>query len=99
MRHYIIFATLVTCIVTAVTDSRAGDEMPKDVSMVQLLATPEKFNGKLGRVFGFLRLAFEGGALCLYRGDDTQSLTRNAVWLVRFASSRSRTPAVLFFQR
>ena len=83
MRHHIIFATLVACIVVAVANSRARDEMPKDVSMVQLLASPEKFDGKLVRVFGFLRLEFEGDALYLHREDDTQGLTRNALWVDR----------------
>jgi hypothetical protein len=57
--------------------------MPKDVSMVQLLAAPEKFHGKLVGVFGFLRLEFEGDALYLHREDDTQGVTRNVVWVDR----------------
>ena len=50
--------------------------------MVQLLATPEKFDGKLVRVFGFLRLEFEGDALYFHREDDVQGLTRNGIWVV-----------------
>jgi hypothetical protein len=83
MRRHIIFTASVACIVAAFATARAGVEMPKDVSMVQLLATPEKFDGKLVRVFGFLRLEFEGDALYLHREDDTQGLTRNAVWVDR----------------
>jgi hypothetical protein len=83
MRRHIIFTASVACIVAAFATARAGVEMPKDVSMVQLLATPEKFDGKLVRVFGFLRLEFEGDALYLHREDDTQGLTRNALWVDR----------------
>jgi len=81
MRHHIIFATLVACIVAAVTNARAGDEMPQDVSIVQLLATPEKFDGKLVRVIGFLCLAFEGDAVYLHREDFDHALTQNALWV------------------
>jgi hypothetical protein len=83
MRRHIVFAALVVCILAAFATPRAEAEMPKDVSIVQLLATPEKFDGKLVRVFGFLRLAFEGDALYLHREDDAQGLTRNAVWVDR----------------
>jgi hypothetical protein len=78
-----IFAVSVACVVAAFASARAEADMPKDVSIVQLLATPEKFDGKLVRVFGFLRLAFEGDALYLHREDDTQGLTRNALWVDR----------------
>jgi hypothetical protein len=82
MRRHITAAALVACISAAVATARA-DEMPKDASIVQLLATPERFDGKPVRVFGFLRLAFEGDALYLHREDDTQGLTRNALWVDR----------------
>jgi hypothetical protein len=82
MRRHITAAALVACIGAAVATARA-DEMPKDASIVQLLATPERFDGKPVRVFGFLRLAFEGDALYLHREDDTQGLTRNALWVDR----------------
>jgi hypothetical protein len=55
--------------------------MPQDVSIVQLLATPEKFDGKLIRVIGFLCLAFEGDAVYLHREDFDHGLTQNALWV------------------
>ena len=62
--------------------SRAADgEMPQDVSIIQLLATPEKFDGKLVRVIGFLCLAFEGDAVYLHREDFDHGLTQNALWV------------------
>ena len=65
-------------------------EMPKDVSIVQLLATPEKFNGKLVRVFGFLRLEFEGDALYFHKEDYEQGLTRNALFVYMPEGSEPR---------
>lgn len=58
----------------------AGD-MPQDASIVQLLATPEKYDGKLVRVIGFLCLAFEGYAVYLHREDFDRGLTLNALWV------------------
>ena len=40
-----------------------------DVSMVQLLATPEKYDGKLVRVIGVGNLEFEGNYLSLNKED------------------------------
>lgn len=58
----------------------AGAEV-YDVSMIQLVATPEKYDGRQVRVIGFLRLEFEGDALYLHREDYENGLSRNAVFL------------------
>lgn len=52
-----------------------------DVSMIQLIASSEKYEGKYVRVMGFLRLEFEGNALYLHREDYEKSLYRNGVWV------------------
>ena len=49
--------------------------------MVQLIATPEKFDGKTIQVVGFLRLEFEGNALYLHREDYDHGIYRNAIWV------------------
>src|SRR5438105_13451797 len=54
---------------------------PFDVSMIQLVAQPEKYHGKFIRVQGFLRLEFEGDALYLHREDYAKGLTKNGVWV------------------
>jgi hypothetical protein len=54
---------------------------PADVSMIQLIASPEKYDGKLIRVIGFLRLEFEGDALYYHKEDYEQSISKNAVWV------------------
>jgi hypothetical protein len=54
---------------------------PMDMSIVQLIANPSKYHGKLVRVIGFCRLEFEGNALFLHREDFEQGLTKNGVWL------------------
>lgn len=67
---------------TAPSGSLPGAEA---VSMVQLIATPEKFDGKVVFVSGFLRLEFEGNCLYLHKEDYQHAITKNAVWVVRNA--------------
>lgn len=81
-RYLIVAALLLTAFLTSSRGSRAA-EMAEDVSMVQLIATPEKFDGKFVRVFGFLWLEFEADSLYLHREDLVQGLTRNGVWVHR----------------
>ncbi len=48
------------------------------VSLIQLIATPEKFNGRLISVVGFLGMG-ERAALCLHREDAEHGLASNWV--------------------
>jgi hypothetical protein len=77
-----IVAALSVAAFSFITRGRAA-EMAEDVSMVQLITTPEKFDGKFVRVDGFLNLAFEGDSLYLHREDLVQGLVRNGIWVVR----------------
>ena len=52
---------------------------PRDVSVIQLIATPELFDGQEVRVIGFLRLEFEGEAVYLHREDFENSVAQNSV--------------------
>jgi hypothetical protein len=54
---------------------------PIDVSIIQLIATPEKYDGKLVRAIGFVRLEFEGNVIYLHQEDLKHGLTRNGLWL------------------
>ena len=51
-----------------------------DVSIVQLLATPEKYDGKLVRVIGVGNLEFEGNYLSLDKEDYAYS-AGNSIWI------------------
>jgi hypothetical protein len=51
------------------------------LELINLIATPEKYDGKLIRVVGYLNLEFEGNALYLNKEDYKESLFRNAVWV------------------
>ena len=71
--HYIVIALL------ALVGPLRADE-PLDVSMIQLIATPEKFHGKFVRIIGYLRLEFEGNGLYLHREDYLAAINKNGIW-------------------
>jgi hypothetical protein len=52
-----------------------------DVSLLQLIATPERFHRKRVRVIGFLHQEYEGNGLYLHKEDYVQGMTRNGVWI------------------
>ena len=58
-----------------------GTRFPENVSMVQLIATPEKFDGKMVAVIGFLRLEFEGNELYLHEDDYKNAISKNGIWV------------------
>lgn len=53
------------------------------ISIVQLIAEPDKYDGKAVLVSGFLRLEFEGNILYMHKEDYEYGLYKNAVWIVR----------------
>jgi hypothetical protein len=52
-----------------------------DVSMIQLIANPEQYEGLPVRLIAFLNLEFEGDALYLHREDYQKSILSNAIWI------------------
>lgn len=70
-----------------VVDSSAA---PVAVSLVSLIATPERYEGSRVQVVGYLRLDFEGTALFLSRDDFLAQNYRSAVWVSVPVSTRQR---------
>ena len=54
---------------------------PAQISLVQLISNPEKFDGREVMLEGFLRLEFEGNALYIHQEDDSHNLTKSAIWV------------------
>jgi hypothetical protein len=54
---------------------------PTDVSLINLIATPEKYQGKIVRVEGYLDIEFEGNAIYIHKEDYEHSLLKNAIWI------------------
>jgi hypothetical protein len=52
-----------------------------DVSIVQVIANPERYDGRRVQLIGFLRIEFEGTAVYLHREDYERGIDKNALWI------------------
>lgn len=52
-----------------------------DISMIRLIATPEKYDGKQIQVIGYLNLEFEGTAIYLHKEDYSKGISDNGFWV------------------
>jgi len=52
-----------------------------EVSLINLIATPEQYDGKLVRVIGVGEVKFESNGLYFSKDDYKKVITKNAVWL------------------
>jgi len=57
----------------------AAAEEPRDVSMVQLIADPARFDGQAIRVIAYLHLQFEGDAVYLHHDDFRHAIMQNSI--------------------
>lgn len=57
------------------------DTVDEDVSLIQLIANPEAYDGKTVRIIGFLHLEFEGNVIYLHNEDFRYGLTKNGLWI------------------
>jgi len=84
----LVLVALAVPVVFAVYESRfafheqgtAGGFAVESVSLVNLIATPEKYHGKWVRVEGVCAFDFEGNGLYLSKDDRKHMHTKNAVW-------------------
>ena len=60
-------------------DAYHGEDLYR-VSLISLIATPEKYHNKKVRVIGAGRLEFEGNAICLSKDDLVYGISRNCLW-------------------
>lgn len=78
MRNLIMVGILGFMLIGGVVNAQA---IVHEVSMIQLISNPDKYDGQYVRVMGFLRLEFEGNGLYLHREDYEKSLYKNGVWV------------------
>ena len=58
----------------------SANQYAEDVTMIQLIANPEKYDGKLVRVIGVGNLEFEGNCLSLSK-EDLKYGVGNSIWI------------------
>lgn len=52
-----------------------------DVSLISLIANPQKFSNQKVTVIGYLHLEFEGNGLYINKEDFKNSISKNAIWV------------------
>ena len=57
------------------------DERPEFVSMVRLIANPERYNGKLITFVGYFVVETDGTAVFMSSEDYEHQITANALWI------------------
>lgn len=78
------FATLVLFLCASGTCSASPQiQGVEQVSILQLIVTPERYDGKRVQVEGFLHLEFEGNVLYLSENDYIHHLHKNGLWVTR----------------
>ena len=78
-------------------DLRNSDDY--NVSVVRLIASPEKYDKKKIQVVGFLNLQFEGTAIYMNESDFKTGSQRNAFWVVFADSIESKIKKNNFYHR
>ena len=80
----VLIILLSSCSTPNVPDNSSGqnpaNQNALDVSIINLIATPEKYHGKIVRVIGVGNLEFEGNAIYLSR-DDYKYVSNNGLWI------------------
>lgn len=75
------FLLLPGCTLRAAASSSTSEGLAIRVSMIQLLASPEHFEGRRVQVQGFCRLESEDRALYLNHDDAEYVNIANSIWL------------------
>ena len=53
----------------------------EDVSLIQLIANPQAYDGKAIRIIGFVHLEFEAQVIYLHEEDFHHGLNRDGLWI------------------
>jgi len=61
--------------------AKEPEEGVHGVSLIQLIASPQEFHGKLVGVIGFVHLEFEGDALYVHEQDYARAISKNSIWV------------------
>ncbi|HEU0046582.1 MAG: hypothetical protein DMG64_19810 [Acidobacteria bacterium] len=78
VKHPILSTILLSLAVASEAQVSTKAE-PLYVSMLQLISTPEKFDGKLVSVIGYLRFELHGNLLFVHREDEENGILSNSI--------------------
>lgn len=75
---------------TARCETPRVEPWPRTVSLIQLIANPERYDGQRVQVVGYVKLEFEGTAIYTHHTDYEYGLTKNGLWLDFDPGARTR---------
>jgi hypothetical protein len=75
---YAVFLVIVLSWAFSTTSLAAAEPESKWVSVINLIASPERYHGKLVHVTGWATISFEDTALCL---SEKPASTKECLWL------------------
>ena len=85
-----VLALSAIIVLFAASAEPVSGSIENTVSIVQLIATPEKYQGKVVQVIGFLRLEFEGNAIYLHEDDYKHAIYKNGLMIVNNANIEAK---------
>ena len=89
-KTFIFFVFIVhTCYINAQSDTLFSHNLQqkrKQISMINLIANPEKYFKEIIMVEGFINIEFEGDAIYLHEEDFKKLITKNG-FIVYFADN------------
>lgn len=80
MKTILVVGAFLLAAVTLTHSANANGEF-EYCSLINLIATPESYDGKKVQVIGVAVVRFEGTAVFLARDDAERGVRKNAIWL------------------
>src|SRR5258708_9201518 len=74
---------IIVVVVLLFSPSIGSMDLPPRVSIIQLIANPEKYDEKTVTLIGFMTIAFESDLLYLNYEDYQHAILPNALWFER----------------
>ncbi len=75
-----VIITLVIVFAVAFFTRHSSNDRIEDVTMIQLIATPERYDGKFVKVIGVGNIEFEGNYIALNQ-EEYEHYTGNRIWI------------------
>lgn len=78
MKNFLLIILIISSTATAQAPVKQSYD---DISIINLIANPERYSGKLVSFSGIITVEVENNAIWLSKSDMDNSVTKNAVWI------------------
>ncbi|MFT3756844.1 MAG: hypothetical protein QM769_13060 [Pseudoxanthomonas sp.] len=80
LRAHIVKAVAATILLATVSHAQDREQSER-VSLIQLISNPDRYEGKLVHIDGFVHINFEDNAIWLHKDDFDNSINSNSLWI------------------